>query len=163
MASPVTIGDALLLAKIAYTVGKAFSGDAKSAPKEFREVQSLLFSLQAAFTLLDEVVKLPESPHRAESSVAGKLEESIEPLLMIMKNCRDVLEDLEKLQAEYHVLDRTTDSSIKKSKIDLKRAFKTLKWTTEGLDIAKLKQTLTAHITSLNLALAAMSRSKALF
>jgi hypothetical protein len=79
---------------------------------------------------------------------------------MIMKNCRDVLEGLEKLQKGYLVVDKSADSSPKRSKIDLKRAFKMLKWTAEGLDIAKLKQTLTAHIISLNLALAALSRSK---
>jgi hypothetical protein len=96
----------------------------------------------------------------AESSAAGNDEESIKTLLMIMKNCRDVLGDLENLQKEYLVPDKSADSSPKRSKIDLKRAFKTLKWTTKGLDIAKLKQTLTAHIISLNLALAALSRSK---
>jgi hypothetical protein len=58
MAFPVSIGDALQPANIAYRVGKAFSADSTSAPKEFREVQSLLFSPQAALTLLDEVVKL---------------------------------------------------------------------------------------------------------
>lgn len=83
----------------------------KSAPKEFREVQSLLFSLQAALTLLDEVVKLRQTPSRAESSAAGNDEESIKTLLMIVKNCRDVLEDLEKLQKEYLVPDKSADSS----------------------------------------------------
>src|SRR4051812_47323172 len=98
MAFSVSIGDALQLANIAYRVGKAFSADSKSATKEFREVQGLLFSLQAALTLLDEVVKLRQTPSRAVSSAAGNDEESIKTLLMIMKNCRDVLEGLEKLQ-----------------------------------------------------------------
>ena len=43
----------------------------------------------------------------AESSAAGNDEESIKTLLMIMKNCRDVIGDLENLQKEYLVPDKS--------------------------------------------------------
>jgi hypothetical protein len=55
MASPVSIGDAILLAKIAFNIGKAFTSGAKSAPNEFLEIQSLLTSISESLAIIHSV------------------------------------------------------------------------------------------------------------
>lgn len=56
--SPLSVGDAFLLATIVYNVGKACSSDAKSAPAEFAEVQSLLFSIGDAIGLVGNMNRM---------------------------------------------------------------------------------------------------------
>ncbi|KAF7533247.1 hypothetical protein G7Z17_g13540 [Cylindrodendrum hubeiense] len=55
MTSPISIGDAYLLAKLALKLGHAFTKGRKSAPAEFREVENQLYSLSAALSALKDV------------------------------------------------------------------------------------------------------------
>src|SRR5690349_10450853 len=54
MASPVSFGDAFLMAKLAIRIGRAFTTGRKSAPAEFREIESQLYSLSAALAALED-------------------------------------------------------------------------------------------------------------
>lgn len=154
LASPLSVGDAILLATIAYDVGKAFSSGAKSAPAEFAEVQSLLFSIGDA---LDLVGKTYEG-----RATQGVPEETVTKLDGILRNCQTVLKSLEHFVDKYSVLDSSQPANLgSKSarlwKKDILKNFKKVAWTTEGEGIIKLKQTLTAHVQALNLAMTAMN------
>lgn len=154
LASPLSVGDAILLASIAYKVGKAFSSGANSAPAEFAEVQSLLFSVGDALHLVGRTFKEP-GRHGATEEAAAKLDG-------ILENCRTVLKSLERFVDKYSKLDSTqaSTSGAKGARVwreDVLKNFKKVKWTTEGEDISKLKQTLTAHVLALNLAVTAMT------
>lgn len=154
LASPLSIGDTILLASIAYDVAKAFSSGAKSAPAEFAEVQSLLFSIGDA---LDLAGKTCEGRTRQDVPV-----ETAVKLDGILLNCQTVLKSLQSFVDKYSVLDpsQASTSGTKGARVwkrDILKNFKKVKWTTEGEDIIKLKQTLTAHVQALNLAVNTMN------
>lgn len=154
LASPLSIGDAILLATIAYDLGKAFSSGAKSAPAEFAEVQSLLFSIGDALDLVGKTCAgrpKQEVPDKTASKLDG-----------ILHNCQSVLKSLEHFVEKYSVLESSQASKpgakgARVWKKDILRNFKKVTWTTEGEGIIKLKQTLTAHVQALNLALTAVN------
>lgn len=56
MSMPVSIGDILLLSKIAYQIGVAFTSGRKSAPREFAEVENQLFALSTALEVLTQYI-----------------------------------------------------------------------------------------------------------
>lgn len=159
--SPLSVGDIILLGQIAYKVAKAFSG-AKSAPVEFAEVQSLLFSLKESFDLLARSLTTDRAPNAAASipQAQNPGEESTPKphpeLANILSNCRDVLRQLEGFVDKYSVLESTTEdqgtSRNRKLRDNLKRSWKKVVWSKEGGEIAKLKQTLIAHTNALHLA-----------
>lgn len=153
LASPLSIGDAILLATIAYDVGKAFSSGAKSAPAEFAEVQSLLFSIGDALDLVGQTCE-GRTRQAVPEETAAKLEG-------ILRNCQNVLKSLERFVDKYSVLDSEASNSGAKGvrvwRRDIVKNFKKLTWTTEGKGITELKQTLTAHVQALNLAVTAMN------
>lgn len=152
--SPLSIGDAILLANIAYKVGKAFSTGAKSAPAEFAEVQSLLFSIGDALDLFGKTIA-----GRHEQEVP---EETVSKLDGILRNCQSVLKSLDCFVDKYSVLDssQASNSSANGARVwkrDILKCFKKVAWTTEGEGIVELKQTLTAHVQALNLAVTALN------
>lgn len=152
--SPLSVGDAILLANIAYKVGKAFSSGAKSAPAEFAEVQSLLFSIGDALDLVGKTT-ISRHQHEVPKYTAAKLDG-------ILRNCQSVLQSLERFVDKYSVLDssQAANSGANSTRVwkrDILRSFKKVAWTTEGEGITELKQTLTAHVQALNLAVTALN------
>lgn len=154
LASPLSVGDAILLASIAYEVGKAFSSGAKSAPAEFAEVQSLLFSIGNALDLVGKTTKgwIPQNVSKDTST----------QLDGILKNCHTVLKSLKHFVEKYSVLDSSQASNsgakgVRVWKREIIKNFKKVAWTTEGEGIYKLKQTLTAHVQALSLGVTAMN------
>lgn len=163
LASPLSVGDIILLGKIAYRVGTALSSGANSAPTEFAEVQSLLFSLQESFEVLSQMFAEPDTNNNGgiESPNTTKLRAKRQPdIANILNGCRDVLLHLEKVVERYAVLD--SSSSIREPRprrlrLDFKKGWKKVAWTTEGGDISRLKQALIAHSNALHLAIAVVN------
>ncbi len=153
-----------MLAKMAYKIGRAFSSGAKSAPAEFAEVQSLLFSVGGALRILAGTL-----PHCIdEKSTENTPETSSYPIddeagllvANIASRCQDVLRHLETFVDKYSVLGADageSDGRRRHWKEDFKKNWKKVVWTKEGGDIVKLKQTLTAHANALNLAVSIMN------
>jgi hypothetical protein len=157
MALPVSIGDALMLSKIAFSIGQAFTSGRKSAPAEFLEVQNLLYSLSKALELLARDV-----PDETQIGAKGSSQqpEAVDSILShIITNCRITLVHLETLVSRYTELDQANPASgVRKWKDELRKNWKKLRWTTEGEGLEKLKVTLTAHINGLNLAVSAINQ-----
>ncbi|KAL2191448.1 hypothetical protein L209DRAFT_661364, partial [Thermothelomyces heterothallicus CBS 203.75] len=55
MASPVSFGDAVAMAKIALRIANAFTQGQKSVPADFREVESQLYALAASLSAFRDV------------------------------------------------------------------------------------------------------------
>lgn len=154
LASPLSVGDIILIAGIAYEVGKAFSSGTKSAPAEFAEVQSLLFSIGDAIELVGNTFRGKDQQDLPDDT-ASKLDG-------ILKNCQAVLKSLERFVDKYSILDPSQASKpgTKGARLwtrDILKNFKKVAWTTEGEGITKLKQTLTAHVHALSLAVTAIN------
>src|SRR4051794_7491492 len=111
MASPVSIGDAILLAQIAHKIGQAFTTGRKSAPAEFEEIQKLLWTLSEALKLVAREFPETEQTGTAESSEGrqrstGEEESGAKALLItLIGNCQSVLEHLDHLVKKYSDLD----------------------------------------------------------
>ena len=168
MASPVSIGDAILLAQIAYKIGLAFTTGRKSAPAEFEEIQKLLWTLSEALKLVAREFPETGQTGTAESSEGcGKSKEEEEPgakalLITLISNCQGVLKHLDHLVKKYSDLDPKAvgirDSERRCWKDDFWRNWKKVKWTKEGGGLDTLKKSLNVHLAGLNLALSAINK-----
>lgn len=153
MAFQISIGDILMLSKLAWTITQAFTSGRKSAPAEFQEVQNQLCSLCHA---LDSLKSLSlQHPRQADADSGSS---GITPIL---QNCRFTLEHLEMLVNKYMDIEDKDDagkSQKKKWREEIQKNWKKVQWTTEGGNLARLQHNLGVHINSLNLAIAVWNR-----
>lgn len=166
MAWPVSIGDAVLLSKLAYRIGVAFTSGRKSAPAEFREIKDQLFALANALEFLATETSRNSSPigtgsrETREESKKGNDNEDI--LGRMISNCRQTLEHLEILVDKYTEIDPNVENPeqarVRRWQRDMVKNWKKIRWTTEGGDLDKLRSNLTVHINGLNLAFSALRR-----
>lgn len=142
MASPFSIGDALLLAKIAWKLGKAFRKGRKSSISEFREVENQLYGLSAALSAL----------HDSGLARDGDCREA---LCSMLENCNGTLSHLQSVVDKYGTLGETREETggpvFKRWSSRLQRDWQAIKWTTEGGDPANMRDQLMVHVNSLNL------------
>jgi len=68
MASPLSVGDVIAVSKLAITLGRAFIKGRRSAPEEFKEVESQLYSLSAALDAITPLVPKSITDKDAEDS-----------------------------------------------------------------------------------------------
>ncbi|OCK81411.1 hypothetical protein K432DRAFT_17399 [Lepidopterella palustris CBS 459.81] len=163
MSLPISVGDVILLAQIAWGIGQAFTSGHRAAPAEFKEIQDLLFTLSEALKLLardfpnnNEVAQVTRAE---EEGLENESEADSALLAQMIMNCRSTLTHLKAMVDKYMELDKSSgQNEQKKWKNEVKKNWKMLLWTREGGDIIKLKTTLTAHINGLNLALAAINK-----
>lgn len=165
MASPVSIGDALLMGQLAYRLGRAFTSGRKSAPKEFREVENQLYSLSAVLRLLSnrQVVDSDGYALNMDLSLAPRLQikgdyHSDDILGLMIQNCQETLKHLESIVEKYSAIresskeNRGARKSLgRKWRRELTDNWKKIMWTTEGGDLGTLRSQLTVHTNSLNL------------
>ena len=151
----VSIGDVLLLSKIAFRIGQAFTSGRKAAPAEFSEIQSLLFTMSKSLELL--VQKQSDSSSNAQPF--QKETDTDQILAQMIINCKDTLVPLEELVKKYSDIEPDKEGIEKRHwKDDIRKNWKQVVWTKEGGNLAKLKTTLTAHLNGLQLALLATNR-----
>jgi hypothetical protein len=166
MTSPVSIGDALAVARLALKLGRAFTKGRKSAPAEFREVENQLYSLSAALSALSEAQESAAASFcldqtKLTSSARGRNADDENVLGSMLKNCEETLQYLDDRLKNYSSIGQPTDPGAPVSerwKRGIKRTWKTIEWTTEGGDLATLRSQLTIHTNSLNLVLAVINQ-----
>jgi hypothetical protein len=163
MAFSVSIGDAIMLSKIAMQLGQAFTSGRKSAQAEFLEVQNLLYTLSKGLEMLAR--QMPdgcETESKGPRNQASDNDEEMTELNHIIANCRETLYHLESVVTNYSVLDaqivETRKSRMRRWNDELFKNWKKVMWTTKGGDIGILKVTLTAHINGLNLVVSILNR-----
>ena len=162
MALPVSVGDAILLSRIAFSIGRAFTSGRKSAPAEFSEIQDLLFGLSEALKLLAKDLPdgVDEKDQGNTEEQQERLDNEIGLLAQMILNCGSTLVHLKTLVDKYMVLDEKSGKQQEKRKWkdEIIKNWRTILWTKEGGDIAKLKVTLTTHINCLNLAVSTITK-----
>ncbi|GAB1311894.1 hypothetical protein MFIFM68171_02104 [Madurella fahalii] len=142
MVSPVSFGDAFLMAKLAMTLGRAFTKGRKSAP------------LSSALKI--DLARLLSLSQERQSSGADVLDS-------MFISCKEILVHLEKLVETYSSLRKPRDPGApvtRKWKQELKDSWKKIAWTTEGGDLAILRSQLTVHTNRLNLILTVVTHTK---
>ncbi|KAF3315849.1 hypothetical protein TWF173_003046 [Orbilia oligospora] len=170
MASPVSIGDAFLLAKLALKLGRTFTTGRKSAPAEFREVESQLYSISTALTALGDACRnnglelginntVLQNPVQSARGNKGD-----DALLSMLQSCQDVLKNLEGVVEKYSSIGQSEQSNspcFQKWKSGVKKNWKKIIWTTEGGDLVVLRRSLSIHINCLDLALGVIGHNRA--
>jgi len=167
MASPVSIGDVIMLSKLAFRLGHAFTSGRKSAPAEFQEVQNQLYSLSKAleFLVTHKTTHSGDDSNSCENTAATcrqEIDQHDEFLGQLIINCRKTLSHLESLVDKYSELtsDCEEPGSIgrKKWRTEMKDNWKRIRWTIEGGNLDELRGNLAVHINSLNLAVSAINK-----
>lgn len=150
MVLPVSIGDVIMLSKLAFRLGQAFTTGRKSAGAEFQEIQNQLYGLSKALDLL------------SQSNICDPSAPNHDVLGPMINNCQDSLKFLEAIVDKYTTLEQKAGSggqdSGRRWSSQILQNWKKVKWTTEGGDLERLKSNLAVHITSLNLVLSAEER-----
>jgi hypothetical protein len=156
MTSPVSIGDAFLISKLAWTLAQTFTQGRKSAPAEFREVENQLYSLSSA---LEAFERAWGDGNATLSAVARPLQARAikdATIQSILTNCQETLKHLESVVKKYGEIVQDTDPDkplVKRWSHSLLKDFKKIAWTTEKGDLATLRSQLMVHTNSLGLVL----------
>lgn len=151
MAFQISIGDVLMLSKLAWDISQAFTSGRKSAPAEFQEVQNQLSSLTHALESLKSLSRV---------STGQDNEGPVSSIAPILQNCRFTLEHLDALVKKYMIIenDGSGDSEKKRWREEIRKNWKKVRWTREGGDLTRLQHNLGVHINSLNLTIAVLNR-----
>jgi hypothetical protein len=151
MAFQISIGDVLMLSKLAWDISQAFTSGRKSAPAEFQEVQNQLSSLTHALESLKSLSR--GSPGQDDGG-------SVSSIAPILQNCRFTLEHLDALVKKYMIIenDEAGGSGKKRWREEIRKNWKKVRWTREGGDLTRLQHNLGVHINSLNLTIAVLNR-----
>lgn len=166
MASPVSFGDAVTMAKIAWRIAHAFTKGRKSAPAEFREVENQLYSLSAALTAFkdlcgDDVAAVMIDPSKLPARFQKEEQDGMQTVSGIMDSCNETLKHLEKMVEDYGVVASPKDpkkSRLQRWSNELVKNYKKVAWTTEAGDLAALRSKLMVHTNSLDLVLGIIVR-----
>lgn len=164
MASPVSFGDVVAMAKIARTIAMAFTKGRKSAPAEFREVENQLYSLSAALSAFQDAACPSDASTQLSaltlSTSASQPEDEATwqnaTIAGMLGNCSETLKHLEMVVEKYGVISQRSDpqkSRLQRWSQDLVRNYKKVAWTTEAGDLATLRSHLMVHTNSLDLVL----------
>lgn len=156
---PLSVGDVLMLSQTAWKIGRAFTQGKKSAPAEFAEVERESNSLSEALKLVAETL------HTDGSILEQADDDTKNAVNSILESANRTLSDLESFVERYQVIKKkeTTGGFVVErtwSEVVIAN-YKTFKWTTEGGDIAELRDILNVHTNSINLTMQAL-QSKSL-
>ena len=159
MASPISIGDALMVSQLAWKIGCAFTAGRAGAPHEFVEVENELRSLTTSLDLLAETIE-------DDDGVLARANDPTKAGVSKVLICaRQTLQDLESFVVRYQEIRRpdpitTPDCQLERSwKKLLIKNWKTVWWTTEGGSIQALRDMLQMHTSSITLTMQALQRS----
>ncbi|KAH7316898.1 hypothetical protein B0I35DRAFT_512743 [Stachybotrys elegans] len=161
MASPISFGDAFLMAKLAWTLAQAFTQGRKSAPAEFREVENQLYSLSTALEAFKKACDERGSAAPAQDSNHPSSDGIIRK---IMENCNETLRNLEAIVNKYGEIVQDAEAGqtcIRRWKKSMIKDFRKIAWTTEKGDLATLRSQLMVHTNSLDLLMGVILNSQA--
>jgi hypothetical protein len=152
------IGDILVLSQKAWKIGRTFSACQKDAPEELHYVETEISSLAKALTSLAEVLHAEPGGELFR----GADQEVKDGVGTILRSCHRAVDDLDSLVDQYQVIKkhRTVGGfAIERSWSDLVLAsYRTMIWTTEGGNLANLREMLQMHTSSITVLIGALQR-----
>lgn len=159
MASPVTVGDALLLSKFAYKLARGLTSDMNGVPQVFKELKSQVEAVGNALNMCWLRYERSTPSSREPEGNLGILES--EPTITAMiANCQTCLKRLEALVEKYDILDQEPSSSITSSPsfvAKLKRSttgqYKRIRFLMKDAELKAIRNDLGVHLASINLAI----------
>jgi len=160
MASPVSFGDVVAMAKLARTIALAFTKGRKSAPAEFREVENQLYSLSTALAAFQDAA---HNSSAELSTLATSQQPGDRTVAEILSNCHETLSHLEKIVDKYGRIAEQQDPTkprLQRWSQALIKNYKKIAWTTEAGDLAALRSQLMIHTNSLDLVLGIIINSR---
>ncbi|KAH6641083.1 hypothetical protein F5144DRAFT_562477 [Chaetomium tenue] len=168
MASPISFGDAVAMAKIAWNIAHAFTQGNKSAPAEFREVENQLYSLSATLTAFKDacgidIAAVAIDPSKLPTRFQTQEQDGMQSVAGILNNCHETLKHLEKIVESYGVVVTPKDpakSRFRRWSTEIAKNYKKIAWTTEAGDLAALRSQLMVHTNSLDLVLGIIISSR---
>ena len=163
MTSPVTVGDALLLSKLAYKLARGLTSDRNGVPQVFKEVKSQLEAVGNALNLCWLRYQQSTSSSLEPERSIGALES--EPTITAMiANCKTCLKRLEILVEKYDILDEESSSSIASvpsfgAKLKSTTGqYKRIRFLMKDAELKAIRNDLGVHLASINLAISGTSQ-----
>ncbi|KAI1427727.1 hypothetical protein F5Y12DRAFT_783143 [Xylaria sp. FL1777] len=154
MAFQISIGDAILLAQIAWRLGQTFTKGRQSAPAEFQEVENELYSLSAALTAAEnEYDSVRTSANQIVSGNNRRIENQ-DIFAQIIGNCKHTLAHLEEIVKKYMIVSEQGDPQkhkLERWSHSILKNWRKIEWTTEKGDLNTLRSQIMIHTNSLNL------------
>lgn len=153
MASPISIGDALLLSKIAYKLAHTIATDRKGVPNAVKEIRNQLLAIGNALSF--GCFQRRGQGDESDGEIPTDFCEGDVRLTEMIANCKASLQKLERLVKKYTPLaedDTPNTSSF------FRKAAKNLRWIQFLLDDSEfqtVKRDLALHVEAITLALCA--------
>ncbi|KAI1171196.1 hypothetical protein F4777DRAFT_566211 [Nemania sp. FL0916] len=164
MSFQVSLGDGILLAKIAWRLAQTFTKGRHSAPTEFQEIENELYTLSAALTAAEnEQSDSREAPNQiaAENNQPTVREDIFK---RIIHNCKQTLSHLETIVDKYAVVSEEQDldnTKLQRWGRSIVKNWRKIEWTTEKGDLTSLISQIMVHTNSLNLLVTIGTSSRA--
>ncbi|KAI1738271.1 hypothetical protein F4680DRAFT_467494 [Xylaria scruposa] len=143
MVFQVSIGDAILLAQIAWRLAQTFTTGRQSAPAEFHEIENELYALGAALAAAENdhnnLQSLTNQAVRENSQSVIATQDTFEH---IIQNFKQVLAHLEEIVDKYTIVSEKPDPQKPKSKRwsqSILKNWRKIEWTTEKGDLNTLR------------------------
>jgi hypothetical protein len=153
-----SIGDILMLSQKAWKIGRAFHACQKDAPAELHYVETDIGGLAKALKRLAETLHAESEGELLQSAD----QETKDGISAILRSCQQTVNDLDSLIDQYQVIKkhRTVGGfAIERSWSDLVLAsYKTMIWTTEGGNLANLRDVLQTHTSFITILVKALQR-----
>lgn len=166
MASPVSIGDVLMLSQFAYRLAKALGPDRGKVPNAFRDVKNQLLAMGNALSFC--WFQENEKPSATAASNRERCEktEIDTKLAEMLSNCQTSLQRLEQLISKYSCLDTRDNQypndmrSLKPSAFqNAKRHWKKLLFLLEDSELETIRKDIAVQIEAINLAISGKIQS----
>jgi hypothetical protein len=170
------VGDCILLAQLAYRLGRTLTKNRKGASATYEEVQRQLSTLSNALAIVgsqtrDNSVLEDEGYNSGTSTTGARSQDEQDNLAQdehfatMIRSCKETLKRLEDLCDKYKCLDESTTDVSAQAKLrgngfrgNVKKQFKKVHWTMEDKELGEIQKDLNVHLDALNLTIGGMNK-----
>ena len=163
MACPISVGDVLMLSRLAYRLARALGPDRHKVPKALQDIKHQLLAMGNALSFCwlqeNEDVHTHTIPAGRETNIDAKFAD-------MLSGCQASLQRLERLISKYSCLDTAIDqgsNDVEACKTTLlknaKKHMKKLRFLLEDKELETIRKDISIHIEAINLAISGKVQS----
>lgn len=150
----ISIGDIILCSQITYRLLAAATIGRRNAPRDLRELENVLLALNCSLAHLQNVAEIiPSRNIRPEPEIIDVQQH----LSLMVRSCRQVLEDLEQTTAKYRDTIKgptsTCDGANTSRLVKVKSHWRRFMWDLRGESLTRYRHKLETHTAAINLIL----------